>query len=249
MLAEERRKLMRNKLSRDGQLLSAELIREFKVSEDTIRRDLKELADEGLLRKVHGGAMAVTTVPIEYAARHEMNVEAKSAMALQAVSLVRSGMLVFVDGATTTALIANHLPSSIQTTFVTNSIATATALSILPRSEIILLGGKLIRDLLITTGPELIQDARVFRPDLSIIGVHGLTITAGATVENYDDALIKQYFVQNSGEVAVLAGHEKLGFIASYFVAPLSQISYLVCDAPNSSLSEYNQAGITVWKV
>ena len=238
MLAEERRKLMRNKLSRDGQLLSAELIREFKVSEDTIRRDLKELADEGLLRKVHGGAMAVTTVPIEYAARHEMNVEAKSAMALRAVSLVRPGML-----------ISDHLPSTLQATFVTNSVATATALSVLPGCEIILLGGKLIRNLLITTGPELIQDAESFRPDLSIIGVHGLTITAGATVENYDDALIKQRFVQNSGEVAVLAGHEKLGFIASYFVAKLSEMSYLVCDAPHSSLSEYAEAGITVWKV
>ncbi len=249
MLAEERRKLMRNRLSRDGQLLSAELVREFKVSEDTIRRDLKELADEGLLRKVHGGAMATTTVPIEYSARHEMNVEAKSAMALRAVTLVRSGMLIFVDGATTTALIAEHLPSALQTTFVTNSVATATALSILPRSEVILLGGKLIRNLLITTGPELIQDAKVFKPDLSIIGVHGLTITAGATVENYDDALIKQHFVHNSGEVAVLAGHEKLGFIASYFVAQLSEISYLVSDAPGARMREYADAGITVWKV
>ena len=249
MLAEERRKQILKRLSQEGQVLSADLVKEFGISEDTIRRDLKELADAGMLKKVHGGAMATTTVPYEYGARQELNIPAKSAMARRAVTLIQDGMLIFVDGGTTTVQIASHLPPNIKATFVTYSVPTATALSAFPRAEVILLGGKIIPDLLITTGPELIQHAKQFMPDLAIIGVHGLTSAAGATVESYDDALVKRQFIENTAEVAVLAGQEKLGFIASYFVAHLSELSYLISDADDERLKPFVESGLTIWKV
>jgi DeoR/GlpR family transcriptional regulator of sugar metabolism len=249
MLAEERRKKILSRLSQEGQLLSTSLVKEFTVSEDTIRRDLKELADAGLLKKVHGGAMPMTTVPYDYGARQELNIEEKSAMARRAVSLLRNGMLIFVDGGTTVVQLAQHLPADYQGTFVTHSLPTATALATLQRSQVILLGGKLIPTLLITTGPAQIDQAKQFRPDLAIVGVHGLTHQDGATVESYDDASIKRVFMQNSAEIVVLAGHEKLGFVAAYNVAATGDISYLISDADEEKLKPFAREGITVWSV
>lgn len=249
MFAEERRKQILIRLARDGQLLSADLIKEFAVSEDTIRRDLKDLADAGLLKKVHGGAMATTTVPYEYGARQSLNIAAKAAIAQRAVSLIRERMLIFIDGATTSAQIAAHIPPSLSVTFVTYSLATATALTVLPRAEIILLGGTIVPDLLITMGPELGEQAKRFMPDLAVVGVHGLTPAKGGTVESYEDALAKRKFIENSAEVAVLAGHEKLGFVASFFVIGINEISYLISDADSDRLKPYSEAGITVLPV
>lgn len=247
LLAEERRKKILVKLSKEGQVLSTDLVRELDVSEDTVRRDLKELADARLLKKVHGGAMAMTTVPYDYSARQDLNVEEKSQIARRSVSLIRTGMLIFVDGGTTTIPLAAHLPADFQGTFVTHSLPTATALASLHQSEVILLGGKLVPDLLLTTGPAQISEAKQFKPDLSIVSVHGLTAAAGATVENYDDAIIKRTFIQNSAEVAVLAGHEKIGFVASYLVADLSDVSYLISDADEEKLQQFADSGVTVW--
>lgn len=249
MLAEERRNKILVRLSEKGQVLSAELMREFAVSEDTIRRDLKDLADAGLLKKVHGGAMPTTTVPYDYGARQELNVAAKSAIAKRAAALVRDGMLIFIDGATTTVQIARHLPSSLNATFVTHSVATASALARLPRSTIILLGGKVIPELLITTGPESVQQAKQFMPDLAFISVHGMSVAGGATVESYDDSIVKAEFVRNAGETAVLAGHEKLAFMGAYKFAEVADLSYLISDADEAHLAPFSDAGLTVWRV
>ena len=248
MLAEERRKKILARLSKDGQVLSTDLVRELDVSEDTIRRDLKELADARLLKKVHGGAMAMTTVPYDYSARQDLNVAKKSEIARRSMSLIRAGMLIFVDGGTTTLPLAGHLPVDFQGTFVTYSLPTAMALANLRRSEVILLGGKLLPDLLLTTGPAQISAARQFKPDISILSVHGITAAAGATVENYEDSLIKRTFIQNSAEVVVLAGAEKIGFVASYLVADLGEISYLISDAEEDKLRQFVDSGITIWR-
>jgi DeoR/GlpR family transcriptional regulator of sugar metabolism len=95
-------------------------------------------------------------------------------------------------------------------TFVTHSPVMAQRLSELGFAEIILLGGKLIKDLLITAGLDSIKQAEQFRPDLSIISAHGLSVPAGATVESWEDALLKRAFVERSAETVVIAGQEKL---------------------------------------
>lgn len=229
--------------------MSADLVKEFRVSEDTIRRDLKDLADVGLLKKVHGGALTNTTVPYNYKAREHLNLDAKSAMAEKAVRLVRKNMLIFIDGGTTSAQLPHHLPKDLQATFVTHSIATAAALADLPQSEIIFLGGRVISELLITSGAHLLEECRQFRPDLCLISVHGLSPSAGATVESYDDAVVKREFIRNSAETAILAGREKLGFSASYCIADVKDISYLISDAPAADMQAYADVGITVWTV
>lgn len=249
MLANERKKQIMVRLSASGQVLAADLIKEFGVSEDTIRRDLKELADAGQLKKVHGGAVALTTVPYDYSARKTLNIEAKSALAQSVVKLIRDGMVIFIDGGTTCAQLPYHLPVNLKATFITHSIPTALALGQLPHLKVIILGGQVISDLLVTTGPEVVAQANRFRPDISLISAHGITIDDGATVESWEDASIKEAFVRNSAETVVLAGHEKIGFKASYCIAEIKEIAYLVSDASEAQLSPFRNAGLTVWTV
>ena len=246
MLASERKRQILIKLSTTGQIQSAELVKEFSVSEDTIRRDLKDMADAGQLKKVHGGAVAITTVPYDYTARKELNIEAKSAIAKRVLPLIRNGMVIFIDGGTTCAQLAYHLPHSTRATFITHSVPTAMALSQLRNLKVIMLGGELITDLLVTTGPDIVAQASRFKPDLSIVSAHGVAADEGATVENWDDACIKSTFIKNSAESAVLAGHEKLGFSASYKLADIKDLDYLVTDGDAKQLKPFSTAGITI---
>ncbi len=249
MLANERKKQILMRLSASGQVLAAELVKEFGVSEDTIRRDLKEMAEVGQLKKVHGGAVALTTVPYDYSSRKVLNVEAKSAMAQRVTALIRDGMVIFIDGGTTCAQIAYHLSPALKATFITHSVATAMALGQLPQLKVIVLGGQIISDLLITSGPELVSQSNRYKPDLSVISAHGLTMEDGATVESWDDAAVKSTFIRNSAETAVLAGYEKIGFSASYCIGEIKDIAYLVSDAAAEQLAPFVEAGVTVWNV
>jgi DeoR/GlpR family transcriptional regulator of sugar metabolism len=247
MLANERKKQILMRLSTTGQVLAADLVRDFGVSEDTIRRDLKDLADSGQLKKVHGGAVALTTVPYDYSSRKILNVEAKSAMARRVLPLIRDGMVVFIDGGTTCVQLAYHLSPALKATFITHSVATAMALAQLSQLKVIVLGGQVIPDLLITSGPELVSQSNRFKPDLSLISAHGLTLEDGATVESWDDAAVKETFLRNSAEIAVLAGYEKIGFRASYRIADIKDIAYLISDAAPDLLEPFAEAGLTIW--
>jgi DeoR/GlpR family transcriptional regulator of sugar metabolism len=248
VLPQERQKQILTRLQSRGQVLVQDLVRELTVSEDTIRRDLKDLAQSGLLKKVHGGAVLLSSVPYSHRERLSLNREAKRKLANIAAELVQSNMLIFVDGATTTL----ELPAALEDlslnkiTFVTHSPVMAQRLSELGFAEIILLGGKLIKDLLITAGLDSIKQAEQFRPDLSIISAHGLSVPAGATVESWEDALLKRAFVERSAETVVIAGQEKLGYEASHMVLPTEKISYLVTDASKSDCLGFQDKGVTV---
>lgn len=248
MLADERKELILVKLARKGRVLSSDLMHEFQVSEDTVRRDLKELAESGKLKKVHGGAIANTTVPYAYAERKDLNIESKNKIAEIAARLVTDGMLIFVDGGTTAMQVGSHLPKDLRATFVTHSVAIALQFSSsLPNSKTIIIGGQVSPELLITNGPNHLEQAKQFKPDLALIGVHGLTVDSGGTVENYEDAVLKSAFVHNAAETVLLAGKEKLGFIAGFVVCTTDDISYLISDASSQDLEPFASRGIICW--
>lgn len=235
MFTEERRQWILNYLNIKGKASSYELATELNVSEDTIRRDLKELAEAGKLKKVHGGAMAISTVPFEYAARIELNLDGKRKMAAEAAKLIQPGMLVFIDGGTTTQLIAEFLPAGLNATFVTHSAANAIAFSNCRTSKVIVLGGTLVQELLINEGPEVLTALDRINADLAVISVQGLNAENGGTVSHYQDSLVKQAFVRRASEVALVCGKEKIGFALHYTVCSLSDLDYLVTDEKNAA--------------
>lgn len=129
MLTAERQQYILEILRREGKVLASQLSVDLNVSEDTIRRDLRELAEVGLLQRVHGGALLRSPAAASYAARQKHAPLEKEEIAKAAVQLVRPGQVIILDGGTTTQLVANYLPIDLQATVITNSPPIAVALT------------------------------------------------------------------------------------------------------------------------
>src|SRR2546425_11319036 len=118
MLTAERRQHILETLRREGKVLATELSEALHVSEDTIRRDLRELSEAGLLQRVHGGALPRSPASASFAARQSQAPAAKEAIARAAAQLVHTGQVIILDGGTTTLLVAQRLPGDLRATVI-----------------------------------------------------------------------------------------------------------------------------------
>src|SRR6201993_2392754 len=143
MLTDERRHRILEHLQVRGRVLASDLVAEFGVSPDTVRRDLRDLDEAGMLRRVHGGALPRRgdTDPLPLRARRAP--EAKASIARRAAQIVHDGQVVMLDGGTTTLEVARALPDPLSATVVTNSLPIALALADRPRVEVVVIGGSL----------------------------------------------------------------------------------------------------------
>lgn len=230
MLNDERKNRILEALSEKGRVLSAELVNDLGVSEDTIRRDLKDLADAGLLKRVHGGALPVGKIIFQFSKRETQSATEKNAIAKRAASFIKDRQVIFIDGGTTTAQVAAHLRTDLVATFITNCLPTAMRLSELPRLDVRVLGGKVVPDMLLTFGPQTIREITSIQADLCLISMECLDLQYGATVSNYDDSLVKQAMMERSAESLVLAEGQKFNRVSPYKVADISAISTIITD-------------------
>lgn len=231
MLNEERKSQILEMLGQRGRVLSSALVSELNVSEDTIRRDLKDLAEAGLLKRVHGGALPVGKVPMSYNQRQELAPSGKAAIARKAAAMIRHGQVIFIDGGTTTAMIAPFLAPDLKATFITYSLPTAIALTERTESHVRILGGRVVKELLLTMGPALLKEIEGIQADLTLVSVESVLGEFGATVSHPDDAMVKSAFIQQSAETVVLAGSEKFGKVAPYRIAWLNEVAAIITDA------------------
>ena len=247
-LTRERRRQILEALGNDQRVLANELAARFGVSEDTIRRDLRDLAEEGLLRRVYGGAVPRTPSAPTYEGRRNESVEAKSAIATTGAGFLRDGQVVFFDAGTTALAVATHIPRGMRLTVVTHSLPVASALAEHPTVEVIVLGGRLIKESLSMAGAETIQGYRSVRADLCVLGTASVHPEIGLGVFNHEDAEVKRAMVSAAAEVMVVAAGEKLGTSAPFLVGPLGLVDRLVTDgaAPGEVLRALAQAGIEI---
>ncbi len=247
-LREERHAYLLDCLRNEGKLVASELSGRLGVSEDTIRRDLRELAEEHKLQRVHGGALPRSPAAAPYATRQKQSGAAKDAIARAAATLIQDGQLVFMDGGTTTLQVARHLAPELSATIVTNSPPLAVALTSHERIEVILLGGRLHRDGLVTMGAATTEELRCFRADLCLLSVCSLHPEAGLSIPDYEERHIKRAMIANSAEVAGLVAIEKLGTAMRFVVAPAKALTYLVTEngVPDDQLAPYRMLGISV---
>jgi DeoR/GlpR family transcriptional regulator of sugar metabolism len=248
LLKEERQALLLDTLRREGKLLASEWSDRLKVSEDTIRRDLRELAREQKLQRVHGGALPRSRTAAAFTARQHHAPAAKTAIAKAAAKLVQDGQLIFVDGGTTTLHFAHHLPEKLRATVVTNSPSVAVALAMHPSVEVILLGGRLYKPAQVTIGSAAIEELRNFHADVCFLGVCSVHAAVGLSIEDFEEAHIKRAMIASSAEVAGLVIAEKLGTALPYVVAPAKALTYLVTDAASNDprLAPFRHMGVTV---
>jgi DeoR/GlpR family transcriptional regulator of sugar metabolism len=248
MLTAERRQFILEILRRDKKVLSSELSGVLKVSEDTIRRDLRELAESGLLQRVHGGALPPAPATASYTERQMQAPHEKESIARAAAKLIRSGQVVILDGGTTTLQVARQLPLDLAATIVTNSPPIAIALAEHPQIEVVMLGGQLYKKALVTVGAATIATLGTIRADICLLGVCSLHPEIGITVQNLDEAYIKRSMIACSAEVVGLATAAKLDTAAAYVVGSIQSVTYLVT-APTVTtemLTAYKNLGLTL---
>jgi len=228
MLTKQRKEWLLARLAAEGQIVAKTCSDELGLSEDTIRRDLRELAQEGKLQRVHGGALPASIAVGDMAVRQQIAPAEKLALGKAGAAMVKEGQLVILDGGTTAIQIARHLPDSLRATIVTHSPAVAIELASHPHLEIIMLGGKLFRHSMVNVGASVIDSASRFFADTYFMGVTGVHIRSGLSTGDFEEAAVKRALHERSAETVVLASGEKLGAASQFAIAPLAGIATLV---------------------
>jgi DeoR/GlpR family transcriptional regulator of sugar metabolism len=248
MLTAERQQHILAALQRQGKVVASELSATLEVSEDTIRRDLRKLAEAGLLKRVHGGALPASPAAASYVARQTMAPLAKAAIARAAAQLIQPGQVVIFDGGTTTLQVAQHLPADLPATVVTNSPPVALALAGHPHVEVVLVGGRLDKGSLVAIGAATVEAFHMLRADLCLLGICSLHPEVGISVPDMEEAYVKRAMIASAAEVAALASAEKLGTASTYTVGPLNDLTHLITEPGVSDelIAPYRALGITV---
>ncbi|MDQ1086075.1 MULTISPECIES: DeoR/GlpR family DNA-binding transcription regulator [unclassified Siphonobacter] len=245
-LKEDRKDLIINQVNLHTRITLTDLANTLNVSEDTIRRDINDLADEGKLIKIRGGAMSkayhYSSQPVESYAH-----DSKKLIAEKAVSLLKDGMLVLMGGGTTIREFIKMIPNELKATFLTVNPLTAVELLDKPNLEIIMIGGPISRYSQMAVGGDVYQRLSEIRVDLCIMGTNALDAKEGLTDSNWETVQAKKAMIRASEKIAILAISEKMNSVMSMKVADLREIDYLVTElSPESSLLAPYQTGKTL---
>ena len=246
MLTRQRKAYVLEILNREGRIVAKELGQELGLSEDTIRRDLRELAGEGRLQRVHGGALPASPALADFAGRQRVASEGKAAIGRAAARMVQTGQVVFLDGGTTAVQLARQLRYELRATIVTHSPSVAVELVGHPHIDVQIIGGRLFKHSIVAIGTAAADAIARVRADLYFMGVTGVHAEVGLTTGDAEEAAIKHALWRQAGETVVLASREKLGAASPYKIVSLPEISSVMVERglPDALLEPYRQMGI-----
>ncbi|MGG7462940.1 DeoR/GlpR family DNA-binding transcription regulator [Plantibacter sp. YIM 135347] len=231
MFTTERHALLLERLRRDGKLVAKGVARELDVSEDTIRRDLRELASAGLCQRVYGGAVPASPATSPYEVRTTLEPESKARVAKRAAELIEPGSTAILDGGTTTLAVVAALDPGLQCTIITHSPTIAVALMPHELIDVYLIGGTLFRHSAVTSGAAALEATAGLSADLFLLGVTGIHPTEGLTTGDADEAAMKRALARRAADTYVLGSREKIGAASRYLVLPLDGVTGIVTDA------------------
>lgn len=231
MLTRERHNAILDLLASNGRVLAGDLAERFGVSEDTARRDLRDLARAGYCQRVHGGALPAAPAVPPLAQRIGTNAGAKDRLGGAAAQLVRAGQTIFIDAGSTNLATARALPRDVHLTVITNAPGVAVALAEHALVEVLLLGGRLDRTSGGTVGVATVRDIAAIYADLYFLGSCAVDPEFGASAVDGSEAEVKRAMVAQSRAVAVAATNDKLGTAAPFRIVPPADLIHLVVEA------------------
>jgi DeoR/GlpR family transcriptional regulator of sugar metabolism len=234
MLAVLRRQRILDELQRNGSALISGLAEELSVSEMTIRRDLAGLERDGLLERVHGGAVLAQRGVEEpgFDKKVACQLTEKAAIARLAASMVRPGSAIGLSAGTTTFMLARQLAQAEGVTVLTNSMKVWTELQHPgdSQSRVILTGGDFRTPSDALVGPTADATIRSMYVDVLFLGVHGMDPVAGLTTPNISEAETNRTFIAHARRLVVLADHTKWRTVGLHIIGPLSAADTIVTD-------------------
>lgn len=245
----ERRSQIVELINRQKTVNNAELMERFGISIETVRRDLEYLEQQGVLRRVYGGAVANTSLggEPEYASRAKTRYEEKNAIAAEAAKLIERGDTVYLGVGTTVQAMVQYMKNVGELTVFTNALRTAVELSEVPGCTVILPGGQLRAKELTLSGFPAEENFDHFNVDKAFIGIGGIT-EGGVTDFHIGEARLHRKLIQNARQAIVLTDSRKLGVRAMNNVCSLEEVDTVVTDsgAPRRIVKSLEQAGVRV---
>ncbi|HWS99856.1 MAG TPA: DeoR/GlpR family DNA-binding transcription regulator [Pyrinomonadaceae bacterium] len=252
---ERRAQLILHELLRTGELSVGKMAKRLKVSAATIRRDLSELEQRGLLRRSHGGAIPIQPLLYEpfrhlsyYHEQERQRGPEKRRIALVAAEFVTDGDIIAIGAGTTATQVARSVCLHKGITVLTNAVNVAMELSHRDDLKIFVTGGDLSGDWFALVGPAAIQNASEMFVDKVFIGVDGIHIEHGLTTNYQDQASIHRAMMRQARQKIVVADHRKIGAVGTALICPADDINVLITDkgAKDEDIAPFTAKGITV---
>lgn len=229
MLKKERHNFIIRQINLHNKVLSSDLSLNLQVSEDTVRRDLNELAESGKILKVHGGALS-KSFHSPYEQKNIYAHESKNEVGRKAISLISEGMTIVTGGGTTMLEMARLIPDDMEVTFFTISPLVALELAKKKSLSVILIGGTLCKSSHVNIGSKTIADLSEIGVDLCFLGANGIDLKDGITDSDWEIIHVKKAMIKASSKTAILCISEKLNSIKQMKVCPINAIDYLITD-------------------
>jgi DeoR/GlpR family transcriptional regulator of sugar metabolism len=246
MMTAERKAKVLEIVASEGAVVAKDLAAAWGVSEDTIRRDLRELAAAGHVQRVHGGALPVSPAAQDFSARLSIAGAAKTAVGRRAAGMIENGQTVFVDGGTTAQALCRALPTTLRATVLTHSPTIAMELVEHAGIDVLLIGGRIFRHSVVAVGAIAAEQIASLTADIFFMGVTGVHPTAGLTTGDAEEAAIKRAICHRSAETYVLATSEKIGTASPFVVVDFAKVTGAITDAkgPVAMLRSIARAGL-----
>ncbi len=239
MWQEERHQKIRAMLASFGQVSIERIVESFGISRQTVRRDLIEMEQSGILRRVRGGAIPIETEDMEFSVRITQRLNEKRAICVAALQLLKSHQTIFMDAGSTTTIMAEVLsgPTGLtDLTVVTNSLEVATRLAQTPNNRetgirVQLLRGPVKCDPLETWGGATFAYIYSYHADIALLSPLGIDAVSGATYHHLYGAEIAEAMARQATKIAILADHAKIGVTSRKCVCPIGEVDYVVVDS------------------
>ncbi len=248
MLKRERQAYILHQVNLHNKVLSTDLSQHINVSDDTIRRDLQELADAGKLIKVHGGALSPSFHHGHHTSREVYSYTQKKIIAQKAASLIQDGMFVLTGGGTTIIELARALPMNLHATFISGSIPAIFEYMSHPNIDVIVIGDKISKNSKITVGLEAISRIRQLKADLCFLGINAINIENGVSDNDWEVVQIKKAMIESAQKLICLTIAEKINSQQPIQVCGCQKIDTMITElSPDEPLlAPYHEAGIKI---
>ncbi len=248
MLKEERLNYIVNEVKIRNRVLLVDIAQKLAVSEDTVRRDLNYLDEQGKVKKVHGGAISNSFHVYTYSEDQIYAHESKSIIATKAHQLLKDNHVIVMSGGTTNLEVARLLPDDLRLTIFTPSLPIAMQLLEHPMIDTIFVGGKLSKDAQIAVGGDAIRTLSQVKADLCFLGMGNLDAETGLSEFDWEVVQLKKAMVESAKKIVVLTISEKINSSQRFNICHTTAIHTLVTELEpsHSMLESFKKQGLEI---